>query len=75
MRQLAKFEESKNELAELDVTVYAVSVDTEEQAQEVADKGLTFPVLYGATREHSDALDCPSNNIVQAPQTPCSHPT
>lgn len=57
MRQLAKFEESKVELADLDVTVYAVSVDTQEQAQEVADTGLSFPILYGATQEHSDALD------------------
>jgi len=28
-----------------------VSVDSKEQAREVKDKGLTFPVAYGATQE------------------------
>lgn len=54
---MATFEESKEALAGLDVTVYAISTDTQEQAKEVADRGLTFPVLYGATHEHSDTID------------------
>jgi peroxiredoxin len=57
MRQLADWEENKAELEKLDCTIYAVSIDTMEQAQEVAGRGLTFPVAYGATREDGELLD------------------
>ena len=40
----------------MEATIYAVSVDSLEQAQEVAAKGLTFPVAYGATRDEGDAI-------------------
>ena len=56
MRQLAAWEEKKAELEELGAAIYAVSVDTLEQAQEVAGKGLTFAVAYGFTREEGDAI-------------------
>lgn len=56
MRQLAAWEEKKAELEALGVTIYAVSVDTLEQAQEVAGRGLTFPVAYGATKEVADLI-------------------
>ena len=32
------------------------SVDSLEQAQEVADRGLTYPVAYGVTREESESF-------------------
>jgi peroxiredoxin len=38
-------------LDELEVTVFAVSVDSMEHAQEVKEKGLSFAVAYGATKE------------------------
>ncbi len=41
---------------ELGVTIYAVSVDNKEQATEVRDKGLTFPVAYGATEADKDLI-------------------
>lgn len=40
----------------MDVSVYAISVDSEENAQEVKGKGLSFPVAYGATKEDADAI-------------------
>lgn len=54
---MAEWEEKKAELEELGATIYAVSVDTLEQAQEVVGRGLTFPVAYGATKEDGDLLD------------------
>ena len=56
MRQLAAWEEMKSELAGLECAIYAISVDNLEQATEVAGKGLTFSVSYGATKEDSDAM-------------------
>ena len=41
---------------ELGVTIYAVSVDNKKQATEVRDKGLTFPVAYGATEADKDLI-------------------
>ena len=38
------------------VTIYAVSVDTKELATEVKDKGLSFPMAYGATKADSDLI-------------------
>ncbi len=46
----------KSELEGMDCAIYAVSVDNLEQATEVAGKGLTFPVAYGANKEHGDAM-------------------
>ncbi|MCH8107806.1 MAG: redoxin domain-containing protein [Chloroflexi bacterium] len=56
MRQLAAYEEKKEELEALGASIYAVSVDSLEHAGEVAAKGLTFPVAYGATKEDADSI-------------------
>ena len=56
MRQLAAFEEKKEELEALGSTIYAVSVDSLDQAREVVGRGITFPVAYGATREQSNQI-------------------
>ncbi len=53
---MAEWEANKAALEELDATIIAVSVDNQEQAQEVKDKGLTFPVAYGATKEDGDQV-------------------
>ena len=53
---MAAYEAAKAELDALDVTVYAVSADNEEQAREVQGKGLSFPVAYGATKADADAI-------------------
>jgi len=37
-------------------TIYAGSVDTLEQAHEVAANGFTFPIAYGVTIEESDTF-------------------
>jgi peroxiredoxin len=54
---LAAWEERKAELEELGATVYAISTGALEESQEVADRGLTFPIAYGATREDADLID------------------
>ena len=46
----------KSELEGMECAIYAISVDNLEQATEVAGKGLTFPVAYGATKEDCDAM-------------------
>jgi peroxiredoxin len=51
---LAAWEEAKAQLGELGATIYAASVDTLEQAKEVAGRGLTYPVAYGVTQEESE---------------------
>lgn len=56
MRQFAAWEEMKSELEGMECSIYAISVDNLEQATEVAAKGLTFPVAYGATKENADAM-------------------
>jgi peroxiredoxin len=43
-------------LEALDATIYAASVDSQEQAREVAGRGLTFPVAYGVTKEESEVF-------------------
>ena len=53
---MAEWEANKAALEELEATIFAVSVDSLEQAQEVKDKGLTFPVAYGATKEDGDLI-------------------
>jgi peroxiredoxin len=54
MRQLAEYEAKKAELEALGATIYATSVDSLEQTQEVVDRGFTFPIAYGTTREESE---------------------
>ena len=56
MRQLAAYEAKKAELEALGATIYATSVDSLAQAQEVVSRGLTFPVAYGTTREESEVF-------------------
>ena len=53
---MAAFEEKKDDLAALGVSVYAASVDSEEKAQEVVDSGLSFPVGWGVTRDTGNLL-------------------
>ena len=40
----------------MEVNIYAASVDSLEQAGEVAAIGLTFPVAYGATKEDAESI-------------------
>lgn len=53
---MAEWEANKAELDELGVTIYAVSVDNEQQVTEVKDKGLSFPVAYGATQADGETI-------------------
>ena len=53
---MAAYEAAKAELEALDVSVYAASVDSEENATEVKGKGLSFPVAYGATKDVADTI-------------------
>ena len=53
---MAAYEAAKAELDALEVSVFAVSADNEEQAREVQGKGLSFPVAYGATKTDADAI-------------------
>ena len=40
----------------MEATIYAVSVDTLEQAQEVSENGFTFPIAYGMTIGESETF-------------------
>jgi peroxiredoxin len=54
---LAAWEPKKAELAALGCTVYAISVDTREQAQQMArESGISYPMAYGLTKEESDSF-------------------
>ena len=53
---MAEYEAAKGELEALGVTVIGASVDDIEHVKEMADKGLTFPMAYGVTREESEAF-------------------
>ena len=53
---MAEYEAAKGELEALGVTVIGASVDDLEHAKEMVDKGLTFPMAYGVTREESEAF-------------------
>ena len=45
-------------MGELEVTIYAVSVDSKDLATEVRDNNkLSFPVGYGVTKADADILD------------------
>jgi peroxiredoxin len=56
VRQLAAWEDKKAEMNALGLTVYGVSVDTLEQAQEVTAQGITFPMAYGISKEESEGI-------------------
>ena len=44
-------------MAEIDASIYAISVDTLALAKEVVEHNkLTFTMAYGATKEHADAV-------------------
>lgn len=51
---MAAYEEAKSELDELGVTVIAASVDSLDNAKEVAGDGLSFPMAYGVTRDQAE---------------------
>ena len=53
---MAAFEEKKEELAELGISVFAATVDTEEQSAAIRDSGISFPLGYGVSRETGDAI-------------------
>lgn len=53
---MAEWEQAKPELEALGATIIAASVDSLENAQEVAGKGLTFPVAYGVTQAQSELI-------------------
>jgi len=53
---LAAFESQKEEFAEMGVSLFAASVDSEEQSAEVAASGISFSLGYGVQRELGDAL-------------------
>lgn len=54
---MAAWEERRTELETLGCTVYAATVDTLEQAEEVIEKaGLTYPIAHGVTREDAELL-------------------
>jgi peroxiredoxin len=54
-RQLVGFENEINTFKELDIKIFAASVDPEDKAQEVAND-VSFPVGFGAGEEHRDLL-------------------
>ena len=56
MRQLAAFEARRAELEELGATIIAPSVDSFDQATEVANRGFHFKIAYGATKADGDLL-------------------
>ena len=43
-------------MAAVYASVYAISVDTLEHAQEVVAKGISFPVAYGAAKEDGETV-------------------
>ena len=54
-RQLVGFENEKNTFENLNIMVFAASVDPEDKAQEVAND-VSFPVGFGAGEEHRNLL-------------------
>ena len=53
---MAAFEAKKEDLAALGISVYAASVDTEEQTREVLDSGISFPLGWGVDRATAEAI-------------------
>ena len=56
MRQLAAWQAAQGELNALGCNIYAASVDSPDHAQEVVDRGLTFPVAFGVTKEEAGLI-------------------
>ena len=54
-RQLVGFENEKTSFEDLNIKVFAASVDPEDKAQEVAAE-VSFPVGFGAGEEHRNLL-------------------
>ena len=54
-RQLVGFENEKTTFEDLNIKVFAASVDPEDKAQEVAED-VSFPVGFGAGEEHRNLL-------------------
>ena len=54
-RQLVGFENEKTSFEDLNIKVFAASVDPEDKAQEVAEE-VSFPVGFGAGEEHRNLL-------------------
>ena len=44
------------ELEQLGCTIYAISANTLDQAQNMAGEGVTFPIAYGCTRADAEAI-------------------
>jgi peroxiredoxin len=64
---LAGYEQAGQDLAALDIKVYAASVDDADKAAEIA-ADLSFPVAHGVTREDADRLGAwwgEPRNIIQ----------
>ncbi len=54
---MAEWESAKQSLYELDVEIYAISVDDLEDAKKVVNfNNITYTVAYGATEEHRTAI-------------------
>ena len=53
---MAAWEQAKTELKSLEATIIVASVDPLEQTQEVADRGLTYPVAYGVTQQEAESF-------------------
>ena len=53
---MAAFEEKKGALAELGVSVFAATVDSEEKVQEIADSGVSFALGWGVDRELGERI-------------------
>ena len=53
---MAAWEQAKQALADLELTIIVASVDSLEQTQEVVGNGLTYAVAYGVTREESETF-------------------
>ena len=54
---MAEWESAKQSLSELDVEIYAISVDDLEDAKKVVNaNNITYTVAYGATEDHRTAI-------------------
>jgi len=57
-RQLASYEAKKDELAELEVSVIAVTSDDRESTVKMAEEwGLTMPIAYSVTEDQVSGFD------------------
>jgi peroxiredoxin len=56
LRHLAEYEAMTDELAQLGASIYAISTDPLAEAQQTVNRGLTYPVAYGLTREQAERI-------------------